>query len=144
MVISHPFLLIRSSIHHNSGCVSALPVPVAGSFSSVMTKYLSFVQIARVSRALVSPLLLCIESNRIVPIVLVFTQYDKLVKTKELQLFRKNPGIEDEELTKQAQEAANVQFLEDCDLLIKRAQGYGIPWVRVSSELHRIPNSGCH
>ena len=55
-----------------------------------------------------------------VPVVIVFTQYDRLVRTKEAELRQKYPGMEQTALRDRSVEEARMAF-EYCLELLKRS-----------------------
>ena len=64
---------------------------------------------------------------RAVPIVIVFTQYDRLVRSKELELRQKHPGMRATELRERSVGEAGKAF-EYCLQLLKRSMKLlGIP-----------------
>lgn len=73
----------------------------------------------------------------LVPIIAVFTKYDKLYSRAEEGLIES--GCEDEEYISQlAKEAVDEALQKNCIDPLKRCVGGKLPYIAVSSELRRI------
>ena len=71
--------------------------------------------------------------TRSVPIVIVFTQYDRLVRTKEAELRQKYPSMGQSALSDQSVEKARMAFGYCLELLERSMKRLNIPMPRYAT-----------
>ncbi len=79
----------------------------------------------------------------VVPVVVVFTRYDRLVTSKKAEIFKKNPKTDRKLLEEAAQQGAEKTYKEACDS-IKPEIPVGIPCVYVSGTSHDACAVSCN
>jgi hypothetical protein len=73
-----------------------------------------------------------------VPIVLVFTKYDRLVRTKKAELKEENDNLSKDELDRQSRLIADEEFKSHMNMRTVKAAMAGMNYIKVSSMISQF------